>query len=76
MRSVTRLFAAFGTLADAVLALASVVDTVSAKLRLQLAHENDLPALGSPSAEIVEHERNGAAESEAPATKRNGRGKV
>lgn len=76
MKSITRLFAAFGTLADSVLSLASVVDTVSAKLRLQLAHETEVPALGSPGVEIVDSGANGATETEPPATRRNGKGKV
>lgn len=45
MRSITRLFSAFGTLADSLLSLASVVDTATAKLRLQLAEQTEPPAL-------------------------------
>jgi hypothetical protein len=45
MRSITRLFSAFGTLADSILSLASLIDTASAKLRLQLANETEPPAL-------------------------------
>lgn len=45
MRSITRLFGAFGTLADSLLSLASVVDAATAKLRLQLAGETESAAL-------------------------------
>src|SRR5262249_53269590 len=45
MRSITRLFSAFGTLADSILTLANVVDTATAKLRLQIANESETPTL-------------------------------
>lgn len=45
MRSIGKLFSAFGTLADSVLALAGVMDTATARLRMQLAQEIDPPAL-------------------------------
>jgi len=46
MRSTTKLFSAFATLADSLLALAGVVDVATGKLRQQLA----LDAL-----EVIEH---------------------
>jgi len=73
MRSIGRLFGAFGTLADSLLALASVVDVAAARLRLQLADES-APRLAhdSPTAEIVDSGANGVVEAEqpAPSTKR------
>jgi hypothetical protein len=36
MRSIARLFAAFGTLADSVLSLAGVIDAAAGRLRQQL----------------------------------------
>ena len=41
MRSISRLFSAVGTLADSLLALAGVIDTATARLRLQLAGETE-----------------------------------
>lgn len=77
MRSITKLFGAFAQLAESLASLASVVDIATAKLRMQLAHEVEVPALTSPTAEIVEHERTSAAETEPPAsTRRSGKGKV
>jgi hypothetical protein len=55
MRSITRLFGAFGTLADSLLALASVVNTAKDKLRLQLAVEHETPAL-PPAGEVIDAE--------------------
>jgi hypothetical protein len=42
MRSISRLFTAFSTLADSLLALAGVVDLATGKLRQQLADETRL----------------------------------
>lgn len=67
MRSLARLFGAFGTLADSVLALASVLNNVTDRLRLQLSAEVDPPALPS-AGEVIEH-----AEPEASGTAANGR---
>ena len=61
MRSISRLFGAFGTLADSLLSLASVVNTATDKLRVQLANETDIPAL--PHAEVIDAEA-------SPSTKR------
>jgi hypothetical protein len=47
MRSISKLFAAFGTLADSLLALASVVDGATGRLRQQLAVE---------AVEVIEHQ--------------------
>jgi len=49
MRSISRLFSAFGTLADSVLSLASVIDGASDRLRHQLALDGD-------AAPILEHQ--------------------
>ena len=65
MRSASKLFAALGTLADSILALASVVDVATGQLRQQLALDEAPPAL--PHGEILD------AEEPAPSTKRNGR---
>ncbi|HTU23105.1 MAG TPA: hypothetical protein VMG10_34030 [Gemmataceae bacterium] len=51
MRSISRLFSAFGTLADSVLSLASVIDGATARLRLQIAAETE-PA-------VIEHRPQG-----------------
>jgi hypothetical protein len=64
MRSITRLFSAFGTLADSVLALASVIDTAAAKIRLQLGSETEPPAL--MHGEVID-----ATEETTPSMKRN-----
>jgi hypothetical protein len=45
MRSITRMFSAFGTLADCVLALAGVVDVVTGRLRQQFALDEALPTV-------------------------------
>lgn len=51
MRSLTRLFSAFGTLADSLLALTGVLDGATNQLRQQLAvHREPVP--------ILEHEPN------------------
>jgi hypothetical protein len=52
MRSIIRLFGAFGTLADCILALASVINVATDKLRLQLASESEKPAL--PHGEVID----------------------
>jgi len=71
MRSITRLFGAFGTLADSVLALAGVIDVAAGRLRLQLA-DDSAPQLGhgSPTAEIVDPGANSAIAELASSTKR------
>lgn len=65
MRSIARLFTAFGILADSLLTLGSVVDSATEKLRLQLDGETEAPAL--PHA-LVQGNTDGS-----PSTKRNGR---
>lgn len=45
MRSITRLFGAFGTLADSILSLAGVVDVAAGRLRQQLAQETEARVL-------------------------------
>jgi hypothetical protein len=72
MRSISRLFSAFGTLADSLLALAGVVNIATDKLRQQLAVE---------AIEVLEHQPAGVEEStgqggcpvEAPPAKRSRR---
>jgi hypothetical protein len=70
MRSITRLFAALGTLADSLLALAGVVDIATGKLRQQLAVE---------TVEVLEHQPAGGEAATAhecavePATSKRGR---
>ena len=54
MRSITRLFGAFGTLADSLLSLSGVIDAATAKLRLQLATETD-PAALAHAGEVLDH---------------------
>jgi hypothetical protein len=69
MRSIGRLFAAFGTLADSLLALASTVDIAMGRLRQQLAVE---------AVEVLEHQPAGEASpadpsAPEPATAKRGR---
>lgn len=49
MKSIARLFSAFGTLADSLLALAGVIDVATGRIRMQLAHEDTLP-------DVIEHQ--------------------
>jgi hypothetical protein len=57
MRSIGKLFSAFATLADSILALASVVDGATGRLRQQL-------ALDGP--EVLEHQPAGVEASPEP----------
>jgi hypothetical protein len=66
MRSITRLFGVLGTLADRILALASVVNTATDKLRLQLATESDPLALPRDGEAID----NAGPDNGSPSTKR------
>lgn len=45
MRSISKLFGAVGTLADSLLSLSALVDTISGRLRMQLALDTDPPQL-------------------------------
>ncbi|HTU18983.1 MAG TPA: hypothetical protein VMG10_13060 [Gemmataceae bacterium] len=66
MRSITRLFGVFGTLADSLLSLSGVIDAATAKLRLQLASETEPAAL--PLGEVIDGttaEREYAVEAES-----------
>lgn len=69
MRSIAKLFAAFSTLTDSVLSLASVLDTTTARLRMQLASETEPPVI-EHHGEVID------TTPETPATKRNGRAKA
>jgi hypothetical protein len=51
MRSITRLFSAFGTLADSLLALASVVNATTGRLQQSLAVED--------ASHVIEHQAAG-----------------
>ena len=53
MRSITRLFGAFGTLADSLLSLASIIDAATSKLRLQIAAETE-PAALAHTGEVID----------------------
>jgi hypothetical protein len=67
MRSITRLFGAFGTLADSVLAVAGVIDIATGKLRQQLAVE---------AVEVIEHQPagvEGPSDAAEPASTKRGR---
>jgi hypothetical protein len=65
MRSIGKLFTAFATVADSLLALASVIDTATARLRMQLALDTDPPGL--PHGEVLD---NAETDSGSPSTKR------
>lgn len=74
MRSIARLFGAFGTLADSVLSLASVLDVATARLRLTLAAEvPEQLTHGSSETEISQPDANGAIPEPSPSTKRKAR---
>jgi hypothetical protein len=67
MRSITRLLSAFGALADSLLALASVVDGATGRLRQQLAVE---------AVEVIEHQPagvEGPSDAAEPASAKRGR---
>jgi hypothetical protein len=66
MRSISRLFGAFGTLADSLLSLSAVVNTATDKLRLQLASESEPLALDHAS-EVID---NPSTDSGSTSTKR------
>lgn len=58
MRSLTKLFGAVGSLADSILALASIVDVATGRLRQNLALDDaEAPAL--PHADIIDNEPTG-----------------
>lgn len=63
MRSITRLFGAFGTLADSLLSLAAVVNTTTDKLRLQLTQETEPVATLPHNGEVIDQQENGTDKS-------------
>lgn len=73
MRSIGKLFTAFGTLADSLLSLASVVDVATAKLRIQLASETEPTALPHAN-EVIDNAE--AEPSPSASTKRGGKAKA